>query len=199
MNFNDPSEQNLPDDFRRSPLGELSVVPATPPTLRLGAPFSERLDRSIDEIVSPPAGGAAGGAAFTFPFQITDVSVDPDPIIHVRYGTLNDIVPINDDTDITIPGDGTWTFFLDVNVDEDAVATIISVTLTGSTSGQPADDDDHAYITIGQVIVAGGVITTINQAATHSLRFAACNRVAADPEADPPVVFARGQYEFWGF
>ncbi len=139
----------------------------------------------------------SGSGTIQHPFQLQAGTSGLS--INVRYGTLNDIVPVNVGDDITLGASGTYTFYLDVEVEQDAEATIISVTLSNATTGQPADDDDHAYITLGEAIVSGGEVTTINQAATHSLRFAPCNRVAADPEADPPISFERGTYEFWGF
>ncbi len=224
----DPSEESLPEDRRpgmdptgpvrrilpippgrggfgtvglASGLGPLSPAPMPLQTVRMGSPFSERFDRAIDEILSPTqAGGAGGTASIEHPFQITHLAAGTSALqINVRYGTLNDIVPTDVGVDLDLDlGDGTYTLYLDVEVLEDAVATIVTVSLIYDLSPQPADDDDHAYITLGQVIVAGGVITTINQAVTHSLRFAACNRVEADPEADPPIAFERGTYEFWG-
>lgn len=142
---------------------------------------------------------AGGSSSFTHPFQLSQVMVAGTALfaINVRYGTCMDVVPSNVGVDITIPGDGTWTFFLDLTIYDDG--TMEFVDLDWASTGKPADSDDHAYITLGSVDASGGVITAINQAATHSLRFATCGRVEADPEADPPIDFERGTYEFWGF
>ncbi len=148
---------------------------------------STRFDKQIDRIDSPPA--APGKAGFQFPFQIN--KIDP-ATVNVRYGTLMDIPPANIATDIPLTVDGTNTFYLDVEVDIDGV--VIAVTLSNGTSGQPADTDYHGYITLGSVILTSGIITGINQAATHSLRMAMCGRVVSSGALVVP-----GTYEFWGF
>lgn len=148
---------------------------------------STRFDKQIDRIDSPPA--APGKAGFQFPFQITKVNTTT---VNVRYGTMMDVVPANVATDIALTDDGTNTFYLDVEIDIDG--NVIGVTLSHATSGQPANTDYHGYITIGSVEVVSGLITAINQAATHSLRMAMCGRVVTGPVLTQP-----GTYEFWGF
>jgi hypothetical protein len=143
--------------------------------------------KDIDVIRGDPAGG---GGPPKHPFQILKVD---DDTINVRYGTLQDIAPTNVATDIDLSTDGTHTVFLDVEIDINGV--VLAVTLSTATTGQPADSDYHGYITLGDVVVASAVITTINQAATHSIRTAMCGRVVSEG----PTLDARGTYEFWGF
>jgi hypothetical protein len=146
---------------------------------------ASQFGRDQDVIESPPP----GGATFQHPFQIQRVD---DGTINVRYGTLNDMVPTDVATDIAVSGSATHTFYLDVEIDIDGA--IVAIDLLNGTTGQPADSDYHGYITIGQVVTVSDIITLINQAATHSLRFEMCGRVVED---DTLVV--RGTYEFWGF
>lgn len=150
-------------------------------------------------ILSSTATGSGGGGdtTITHPFQIADVSdpaADPlVPTIHVRYGTVMDIVPANVDVDFTgdLADNSTNTIYLEAVLLEDG--TIDDVTMYAAAS-QPPDEDYLACITLGTVVIASGVITTINQAATHSLRFATCGRVVVDE-----VMTVRGSYEFRGF
>lgn len=147
-------------------------------------PPTSQFGKSIDKIESTPP----GGASLQHPFQIQRVADDE---INVRYGTMQDIAPTDVATDLTL-GNGTHTIFIEVEVDIDGV--VIGAIIDTSTSGQPADDDYFGYITIGEVVVASGVITTINQAVTHSLRMSMCGReVSAGPTLDE-----RGTYEIWG-
>lgn len=148
---------------------------------------STRFDKQVDRIDSPPA--APGKTAFKFPFQINKVN---DDTVNVRYGTMQDIPPTNIATDITLSGTNTHTFYLDVEIDIDGV--VIGVTLSHATSGQPADDDYHGYITLGSVVTDSDIITLINQAATHSLRTTMCGRVV-----EGGVLVTAGTFEFWGF
>ncbi len=138
-------------------------------------------------ILSPPPGG---GGTLQFPFQLQ--KKDPTHI-NVRYGTLQDVVPTNVATDIDVSAtDGTWTFYLDLEIDINGA--FVAATLSEATTGQPADADYHGYITLGTVTVAGGLITGVFQAATHSLRYSMCGRVVTGG-----VLTTRGTYEFWGF
>lgn len=142
--------------------------------------------KDIDKIESTPA----GGGRLTHPFQIQRVDSDT---INVRFGTMQDIAPTNVATNIDLTTNGTHTVYLEVEVDIDG--EVIGVVLLTGTTGQPADADYFGYITLGEVVVASGVITAINQAATHSLRMAMCGReVSAGPTLDE-----RGTYQFWGF
>lgn len=134
--------------------------------------------------------GGGGASAIQYPFQIQKIDNDT---VNVRFGTLNDITPTNVATNIDVSGTDTFTFYLDVEVDIDGA--VIAVTLSSATTGQPADDDYHGHITLGTVVVVSDIITTINQAATHSLRMAMCGRVVSAG----PTLDTRGTYEFWGF
>lgn len=174
-----------------SPVATLGV-PAFPQDQVIQTPILEkqqpstRFGKQIDSIVSPPA---PGGGNIQFPFQIRKVNATD---VNVRYGTMQDIVPANVSTPITLSGTATYTLYLDTEVDIDGV--VIAVTLSNSSSGQPLDDDYHGYITIGSVVVDSDVITTVNQAATHSLRTAMCGRIVTDGVLTTP-----GTFEFWGF
>lgn len=145
-------------------------------------------NRNVDRF--PPATGAGGQ---TFPFQIRDRSKkgeEPAAVVVVRSGKVNGLVPSGVSTGISL-SDGTWTLFLDVEIDADG--KVISATLSHADDGQPVDEDFHAFITLGQAVVAANQVSEIRQAAQHSLKFSACGRVVTDGE-----LTTRGSYEFWG-
>lgn len=148
---------------------------------------SATFDKQVDEIVN----AGAAGSSITFPFQIYDTSTPMVQQVHVRYGTCNDVEPTNVDTDIAVSA-GVNTLYLKVTVNLDGVQTAVELDI--ATTGQPADTDYEGYITLGQVTVSGGLITSIDQAATHSLRMAMCGRIVTTGS----LTF-RGTYEFWGF
>lgn len=138
-------------------------------------------------------GGGGGGGAITHPFQLTEVTGGANPAIIARYGTCMDVVPTNvDETFDTLTDNMTNVICLEVTVATDG--SFVSATMISEDTTQPADTDTEAYITLGTVVLASGVITEINQACTHSLRFATCGR-----EFTGEVVDVRGTYEFWGF
>jgi hypothetical protein len=143
--------------------------------------------------IASEGGGGGGGQTITHPFQITEVTGEATPTIHVRYGTVMDIVPTNVDVNFVrdLADNSTNTIYLEAVLLEDG--TIDYVTMYAAAS-QPADGDYLACITLGTVVISSGVITTINQAATHSLRFATCGRVVVDG-----TMTVRGSYEFRGF
>jgi hypothetical protein len=109
----------------------------------------------------------------------------------VRYGTVNDVVPT--DVAVTLTPTDDATNYVQVELTLDAAGVITDTVLVVNTS-QQADGDYVAYILLGTVVVTGAtteaVITAINQAVTHSLRFRTCDRVE-----DP---FDPGGYYFWG-
>ena len=150
---------------------------------------STRLDRQIDRLRRDEDGG--GGGAITHPFQLQDATAGGIAKINVRYGTVQDVEPVDIATDLTLAA-GTNYVYLDVEVDINGA--IVTVTVTVDTAPQPADEDYHGYITLGNVEVVDDAVTTINQAATHSLRFSMCGRIVTDE-----VLTVRGDYEFWGF
>jgi hypothetical protein len=151
-------------------------------------------DRTIDDL----GNDGSSGAALQYPFQIGTRGVDP-AIVNVRWGTVNDVAPTDVASDITLTANATTSLYIRLTLDVDTVGTITATELLTSTSGKPADDDTHASILVGEVVVdANGIITQKNQAITHSLRFRCCGREAADPGAVPPIAFARGEYYFWG-
>ena len=144
--------------------------------------------RSIDKVEMVPS----AGGDIQFPFQLTDVSTGGSAYINARYGTVQDVEPTNTATSIAVSSDGTWTIYVHITIDINGV--MLTAELLAALTGQPADTDYDGYITIGTVVVASGLITTINQAATHSLRTAMCGRVVTSG-----VLTTRGVYEFWGF
>lgn len=152
------------------------------------APTPGTFDKTTDAIEAE----TSPQSPFQFPFQIYDTSTSMVTQAHVRYGTLNDVEPTNVDTDIALTSDGTWTFYLNVTVDVNGLMTAVELDI--ALTGQPADSSNNGYITLGQVIVLSGAITTINQAATHSLRMAMCGRVVVGG-----TLSVQGVYEFWGF
>lgn len=131
-----------------------------------------------------------GGGAIEHPFQIQAGTAALG--INVRYGTMQDNVPTNVATEQAITDDATNYVYLDLEIDLNGA--FVACTLTISTTPQPADADYHGYITLGNVVAASGVIATINQACTHSLRFSMCGRVV-----DGETLVDPGNYEFWGF
>jgi len=170
---------------------EVSTLPDLP--RRIGLPPARGIFlEGPYTMEKPPAGGA--GAALEHPFQIQRID---DTHVNVRYGTVQDVDPVNIGTDIAV-ATGSYTVYIDVEVNT-AGDTIVAVTLRVLTGALPADTDHHAYIKIGKVTVVDDAIESISQAATHSLRFTVCDRVQEDTEAEPPVDFERGTYEFWGF
>jgi hypothetical protein len=127
----------------------------------------------------------AGGGAFAFPFEISVGTAT----FTVRYGTVEDIAPTDIATPIAWTDDATNTIYLDCTLDADGFVTAAAVSV--STTGVPADTYDHAYKLIGEVIVADGVVTTVNQSLMFSQGFQACNRDPEDPETTP------GSYQFF--
>ncbi len=221
MSFHDPSEESLPGDHRRGPvdpeisvspgsvtlqggarisslgnrsgLGPMAQVAPTPPMLRMGPPFSERFDRSIDEIVSPLGSGGGGSTdEIDHPFKIVDSS-DGTPKVTVHYGTMMDVQPTNVGSVRTLTANVTNYLYLENGVNTAGIFQTSELIV--STSAQPADDDNTAYITLGIVVAAGTGLLSIGQAVTHSLRMATCGRILNE---DGSVIIEPGQYEFWG-
>ncbi len=149
-----------------------------------------QFDRQID----PPRGASGGGAPtdVQFPFQITESATALN--VKVRYGTVMDIEPTDVATDLPLTDDATNYIYIQNTLDVDGNVTASAIGV--NTTGLPTNDTDNAYILIGNVVCADGVVSTINQAITHSLRFAACGR--ENDGGDPPVVTVDGSYEFWG-
>lgn len=132
----------------------------------------------------------ARGVEIEHPFQIQAGTSTLS--INVRYGTMQDNEPTGVATNQAVTDDATNYVYLDLEIDLEGA--FVACDLVIDTSPQPADSDYHGYITLGNVVAAGGAITTINQACTHSLRFAMCGRTWTDETLDTP-----GTYEFWGF
>ena len=169
-------------------------VPPVPPQAErtaIGPPETYGFDRESKVLGTQPVGG---GGPIEHPFQITDVTDSATIEIQVRFGTVNDDIPDNVATDIALTDDATN--YVCLNCTLDVPGDITDSDIEVNTTGLPADDDDSAYILLGTVVCASGAVTTINQAVTHSLRFAACNRT--DDGGAPAAVVDRGAYEFWG-
>ena len=132
----------------------------------------------------------SGISSIEHPFKIS--ASDTAGSVSVLYGTVMDALPTNVGSDIAL-SNGTETLYIDVEID--IYGVFVDATLSHATTGQPADSDYHAYITIGTVVVSGGVVGTISQAATHSLRLAVCGRVVSAG----PTLDTAGTYDFRGF
>lgn len=173
----------------RLPFQDRRVV--RPPILSTAEIPTTQFDRQID----PPFGTGGGGGAPTdiqFPFQITESATALN--VKVRYGTVMDIAPTDVATDLALTDDATNYIYIQNTLDVDGNVTASAIGV--NTTGLPANDTDNAYILIGNAVCAAGAVTLINQAITHSLRFAACGRT--NNGGEPPVVTADGSYEFWG-
>lgn len=147
-------------------------TPPATPMLKLGPPFSEGFDRSVDTIQSPLSGG--GGSGFIPPLWLIASVPNPTTKVNVKYGTVNGVVPTNVATDITVSGtNGTWYIFLDATVSA-TTGAVSSVTVSSNTTGVTADSSTHAYLLIGIASVAASVITSISPALAWSQTFVAC-------------------------
>lgn len=150
------------------------------------------LQKSAGTIIGTTAGGGGGGGgggSVLLPFTIQQINTTT---INVRYGTVMDIPPTNvgDNADVTaITTGGTVTVYIDNTLDASGVVTASS--LEASSGSLPTSDDTHAYLLVGTVVVAGSVITTINQSLYFSQGFSCCGRDPGDPETTP------GIYEFF--
>lgn len=154
-----------------------------------------QVDRQVDAIERPAL--AAGGASFTFPFQLTDGTVTlGSPQVSINYGTLQDNLPTGMSSPVAVATAGTWYVYLHLTVDINGV--FVSAACVVSQTPMPANDDYDGYILLGQLTVASVsgnlVITVINQAATHSLRYGMCGRQVVSGS-----LIAAGTFEFWGF
>ncbi len=163
-------------------------VPSPRVVYGVNSPPYSNVDRFIDTIKTPDGGG--GGSAISFPFQIRSIDAGT-AVINVRYGTLQDEEPTDIATDQDVD-DGTNYIYLHLEVDIDG--NYVSSELVIDLAPQPADDDYNGYITLGNVVVVDDEVVTINQAATHSLRFSVCGRVVEDG-----ILITPGTFEFWGF
>lgn len=123
MNFKDPSEESLPSQYSPGLINPFATIGkkeygVNSPSFKLGsllgpisspvpaqrveltfAPFSERFDRSIDTIQSPPAGGGGGGGGSSGPYpfdvEFTAGSDGSHKTATTRPGTINGIIPSN--------------------------------------------------------------------------------------------------------
>lgn len=176
----------------------MPAIHPIPPTVPRHAIKPEHFDFEPTRHIIQTEALGGGGGAIQHPFQLQDASTIAEPLYYnVRYGTVNDEAPTLVATDIALADDATNYIYLELTVGEDGLMT--AVTVADNTTGKPADEDYAAYVLLGNIVTASGLVTTINQACTHSLRFAACGRTEADPVADPAVELVRGTYEFWGF
>jgi hypothetical protein len=163
------------------------VIP-TPTLYPASLPQSTRFDRQIDTVQTE----SGGGGSLQFPFQILDASTGGTDKVNVRYGTCQDVAPTGIATDTAITSSTTNYIYLHVTIN--LAGSVTAVELLHNTTGLPANGDYDGYILLGNVVTGSGVVTTINQAATHSLRTAMCGRVVTDGS-----LTTAGTWEFWGF
>lgn len=132
--------------------------------------------------------------ALVHPFLVSDVSTGAAAVVHVRSGSVNDVVATAiDPTEHTLTSAGTWRIYLDCTLNTDAAGAVTAVVVAKTSGAQPANTRTHAYITMAIVtvtaITGGFTATDIAQQATHALRFYPCGRTAS----------VDGTYNFWGF
>jgi len=132
----------------------------------------KNIDWDFDDFSLNASGGGGGGAA-QHPLQLYKATVSGSPKVRVRYGTVWGAVPPEvqgggTPTDIT-PSNG-LKVYAHVVVDGDGLWTSSAVE---SAASVPADTATDSYFLIGEMAVAGSVIT-INQAVTHSLNGQSC-------------------------
>jgi hypothetical protein len=167
------------------PIPPLAPRPVQPEQVNAFAPHEGQ------RIQTPALGG---GSTLRHPFQIYDATApEADPPaarIDVRPGTLQNMDPTGRAGPHTL-ADGTHYLYLDVEIN--LLGAIVGVDMVINTSAQPAVADYHAYITLGTVTVDGDIVTVVNQAVTHNLRFRVCDRVI-----DEETLTDRGTYHFWG-
>ncbi len=163
----------------------------------LGVTLSKNGSGSV--VIGSTARGNGGAVTIEHPFQIRNVSTGggtPVAKINVRYGTVQDVEPANVAVDSTLSTSGTYSIFLEVEVN--LAGTIVGASVEAALTGLPANTDYFGYVLLGTVVVAdsgsGKTVTQINQAATHSLRMAVCGRVV-----DGSTLTTPGTFEFWGF
>jgi len=185
-------QQTNADTVGVNPISADMIPPVPPLAVRkqIGPPNIYKFEPTEDVIQSEPV----GSGAIQHPFQISDASTGGTAKISVRFGTANDDIPDNIATDLTLTN--STTNYICLNCTLNVAGSITDSDLEVNTTGKPADDNDSAYILIGTVVTGTGTVTTINQAVTHSLRFAACGRT--DDGGSPAAVVDRGTYEFWG-
>lgn len=140
--------------------------------------------------------GPGRTSSLVHPFKITDTSAAGAANCQVRFGTVNDVTPTGIATDLSLTSAAVWRVYLDATLD--ATGSVTAAVVTKAIGAQPGDSNTHAFTTLGLVTVvsdSGALsVSTIDQAATHSLRFYACGRVV-----DSGTVTTRGTYQFWGF
>lgn len=184
--------KNVEQPKTQTGVSKNNVPPIPPKTERtnIGPPETYGFDTENKALGTQPVGG---GGDLQHPFQILDSSDSSTAYCNVRYGTIMDIAPTDVATNLALTDSATNYVYIYCTLDVPGDITAADIDV--NTTGLPANSDDSAYILIGNVVMAGGVVTTINQAVTHSLRFAACGRT--NDGAEPPVLTNRGSYEFW--
>lgn len=182
MNFRDPTRESLPEDYRESidpqtsvrdrgiprvPLPRFDAKPI-PPILKMGPPFSERFDRDIDAIDSPP--GPGGGGSTQWPLQLVKVDASN---VKVLLGTVNGGTPTGINTNIDVSGtDGTWVIYMHVSI---SGTTASGPEVLSATSGPvPSDSSTDSYRLIGEVDVSSGAITAVRPSMAWSQNVTVC-------------------------
>lgn len=134
------------------------------------------------------------GGKLVHPFQVSNASGATTAKVTVRTGSVNDMVPTSvAPTELSLTSAGTWRVYLDCTLSNDAAGTITAAAVAVTSGAQPSNTRTRAYLTLATVevvaLTGGFNVSTINQLATHSLRFYACGRTAS----------VDGTYNFWGF
>lgn len=113
--------------------------------------------------------GGGGGTLVEFPFQITAGS----STFTVRYGTVEDIAPLNVGTTLFPTNNATNTVYINCDV---AGGNVTAAAINLTTGSLPSDNPSSgkAYKLVGQVVVASGLITAVNQSLMFSQGFAEC-------------------------
>jgi len=134
-------------------------------------------------LVRQGAGGsvfeaAPGGKAQTVlhPFHVSNASGGGDAKVRVRFGQVNSLTPTIDEVPLNAAEPPelevvTGVVYLRVELDVDGIATAATI---ANAAELPDDTATYAHITLATVTVAGGAVTAIHQAVTHSLMVRRC-------------------------
>lgn len=145
-----------------------------------------RLEQLEDTVSDLSGGGGGGGGTITPAFELSIIDADN---IQVRAGAVANVVATGTATNIDINGsDGTKKIFLDCTIDTDGLVTAVAV--DWDDTAVPSDTSTHAYLLIGEAVVASAVVTSVTTLRPFSKDFIACGRDTADSTTTP------GTYHF---
>jgi hypothetical protein len=150
-------------------------------------------DRSIDPPNTGSPGGGAGGS-FTPPLWLTT----PDAThLQVTFGQVSGITPsggwAGGGNDVGVPvlisgyADGTYNIYLDATLPANGVPSAVQV--TASTAAVPSNTSTHAYMLIGQAVIASGAVVSITPSLAWSQTFVTCGRDPSNPGTTPGTYF----------